>query len=508
MNKTAINPEDFLILVVDDQTTNLKVLRVILERAGYKLTFAKNGEQALERVASARPNLILLDLMMPEMDGLEFCQLLKESQDFARIPIIFLTASHEKEHLLKAFELGAVDYITKPFNKPELLARVRTHLELYYLRERAVKRAEQERILNSITHSIRHSLNLQDTLAIAASKLQQFLRADRVLIVRCEALSECGIVAEACTPEFPPLPKSTLLDLSWFKQENLSGLQVTHNWSLEQTNPPAFPEYHLDWLKSHHIKAEVIVPLFQGDRFWGVLVAHRYQQLENWVSEEIEILSRIVDQLAIAIQHSELHYQLQAANEQLHHLANTDGLTKLANRRCFDCHIGREWKRLKRDQLPLSLILCDIDYFKKYNDFYGHPQGDACLKRVAQAISGAAHRPADLAARYGGEEFGVLLPNTDGRGAAQVARRIQKAVAELKIPHEKSDCNPYVTLSMGISSLIPSGDLTPAQFVKIADVALYTAKQKGRDQYAIHAEVTHPFCELPEQELNAGSLEK
>ncbi|MFM7406435.1 MAG: response regulator [Cuspidothrix sp.] len=122
MLQNSIHPQDFFILVVDDVALNLKVLRAILEPIGYQLSFATSGKQALDRIASAKPDIILLDLMMPDIDGLEVCRRLKNDLQMATIPIIFLTASQEKEHLLQAFELGAVDYVTKPFNKLELLA--------------------------------------------------------------------------------------------------------------------------------------------------------------------------------------------------------------------------------------------------------------------------------------------------------------------------------------------------------------------------------------------------
>ncbi len=145
------NPEDFLILVVDDINQNLQVIGEILEKIGYDTTFATSGEQALERVQSAQPDLILLDLMMPGINGLEVCQQLKTNPKFEEVPIIFLTASNEKEHLLAAFDKGAVDYVTKPFNAPELLARVRTHLELKKTREE-LKAAlyEQSRLIEKL----------------------------------------------------------------------------------------------------------------------------------------------------------------------------------------------------------------------------------------------------------------------------------------------------------------------------------------------------------------------
>jgi diguanylate cyclase (GGDEF)-like protein len=141
---TSFCPEQFLILVVDDINQNLSVIGSILEEVGYDTTFATSGEQALERVQMARPDLILLDLMMPGMNGLDVCEALKADLTLAELPIIFLTASQEKEHLLQAFDKGAVDYVTKPFNAPELLARVRTHLELKYTRDRLQKSLQEQ----------------------------------------------------------------------------------------------------------------------------------------------------------------------------------------------------------------------------------------------------------------------------------------------------------------------------------------------------------------------------
>ncbi|MGB3514597.1 MAG: diguanylate cyclase [Microcoleaceae cyanobacterium] len=145
----SFNPKQFLILVVDDVATNLKLLRVILEPIGYSLTFAMGGHQALERVTVFKPDLILLDLMMPEMDGLEVCQRLKSNPKYADIPIIFLTANYDKTNLITAFELGAIDYISKPFNHAELLARVRNHLLLKYTIDRL--KATQIELQNALT---------------------------------------------------------------------------------------------------------------------------------------------------------------------------------------------------------------------------------------------------------------------------------------------------------------------------------------------------------------------
>ncbi len=173
----------------------------------------------------------------------------------------------------------------------------------------------------------------------------------------------------------------------------------------------------------------------------------------------------------------------EEANQKLEQLVNVDGLTQVANRRCFDTRLQAEWKRLSQEQQPLSLILFDVDKFKSYNDYYGHLGGDDCLLRIAQIVQKTVNRPADLVARYGGEEFAVLLPNTDLAAAITIAENIQQAIHHQTIPHAQSDIKNIVTISLGISCIIPTCDIKPDTLIASADKALYNAKQNGRDRY-------------------------
>lgn len=175
---------------------------------------------------------------------------------------------------------------------------------------------------------------------------------------------------------------------------------------------------------------------------------------------------------------------LRKSNEKLTQLATTDALTGIANRRSFDRTLEVEWKRMKRNGLPLALIVIDIDFFKRYNDHYGHKQGDACLHQVAQLIRQALTRPGDFVARYGGEEFVVLLPATDLDGASHVAEKIRLAVQSRGIPHKDSNVAPSVTLSLGVSRAAPPlpVDVTPESLFRAADAALYEAKSQGRNR--------------------------
>ncbi|MDD2760995.1 MAG: diguanylate cyclase, partial [Methylomonas sp.] len=172
---------------------------------------------------------------------------------------------------------------------------------------------------------------------------------------------------------------------------------------------------------------------------------------------------------------------LQKANAELENLVMLDGLTQIANRRRFDACLEVECQRLLRDKTPMALILCDIDYFKAYNDCYGHQAGDDCLKKVAQAIAAALRRPTDMAARYGGEEFAVIMPHSDEQGAMQVAGLVRQAVNDLKIPHQDSQVAQFVTVSIGFATAMPFHRCTPVSLLKAADQALYLAKTSGRN---------------------------
>ncbi len=177
--------------------------------------------------------------------------------------------------------------------------------------------------------------------------------------------------------------------------------------------------------------------------------------------------------------------ELEAANCELERLANLDGLTQVANRRRFDEYLAHEWRRSYREKMPLALIMCDLDFFKPYNDTYGHQAGDDCLQQIAHTMDRVAKRPADLVARYGGEEFCIILPNTTAEGGFHIAQTIQKETQLLKIVHRQSSVSEYVTLSMGVACTLPDISRGPETLVAVADEALYEAKQSGRNHIIV-----------------------
>jgi len=212
--------------------------------------------------------------------------------------------------------------------------------------------------------------------------------------------------------------------------------------------------------------------------------------------EKVSSLYRLLDVHQLLIAQSQIHElasdliknlykELKISNIKLQKLATIDQLTQLPNRRRFDNYITQQWHQMKREQFPLSLIMGDVDFFKLYNDTYGHQAGDYCLQKVGKAIKISVNRVTDLVARYGGEEFAVILPNTHAKGAIYLAKRILINVRQLQMPHEKSTISDRVTISLGVATLIPTNEATPDNLIALADAALYQAKSSGRNRFAL-----------------------
>lgn len=339
------------ILIVDDYKTGRLKLSMTLASQGHAVQMVENGRQALKLLKTETFDLVILDILMPKMNGYQVLEIMKNDCTLRDIPVVVISAVDDMDSVIQCIEIGAEDYLPRSFNPTLLHSRIGACLEKKRLRD---QEKEQHRQL--------YGLN--------------------------ESLAE----------------------------------------------------------KNAQLQAEI---------------------LERKQAEK-------------ALQKTK--QALEIANRKLHRLAMLDGLTRIANRRRFDEYFQKEWLRARRENTFLSLILCDIDFFKLYNDTYGHQQGDDCLKRVAQAMNGVLKRPGDLVARYGGEEFAVVLPNTDLAGAVRVARLIQQEVSSLNIRHEKSSVKNSVTLSLGVACTRPAKMDSMDSLLTAADESLYNAKESGRNR--------------------------
>jgi len=203
----------------------------------------------------------------------------------------------------------------------------------------------------------------------------------------------------------------------------------------------------------------------------------------------VEMLVRVRSALKLKLemdQRKARERELEALMRKLQELSSQDGLTHVANRRCFEDILLVEWLRSRREAIPIALLMIDIDFFKAFNDTYGHLEGDVCLIAIATAIRNALKRSSDLVARYGGEEFGIILPNTELAGAVIIAELIRAKVADLHIEHEASSVSEHVTVSIGVASLIPDRTAEPRSLIAAADAALYQAKRDGRNCIRVH----------------------
>lgn len=451
------------ILVVDDTPDNLRLLLRALSAEGYRVRCAKSTPLALRRVQTALPDLVLLDIRMPQMNGYDFCRWLKGNARTREIPVIFLSVLDEAKDKVRAFGLGGVDYIAKPYHIDEVLARVRYQFQ-------AQQQQQQLQVENR---------RLRQENAEQQQSLTQIEQAYQLLSQVLNSLAD-GIAAFRAVRN----QQGEIEDFQW-----LLGNEALANWV--GRSPAELAGATL---------AEILIPCPNDDvlnLFIRVVEQHETLRYELLCEPNGEIplwfelmATRLGDGLVARLrnvtEYRQVVSQMQVTISELQVLTTQDGLTQIANRRAFDQYFAMEWQRLARTQEPIALIMGDIDRFKRFNDLCGHAVGDRCLRQVAQAIASVVKRPADLVARYGGEEFAILLPHTTLLGAAQVAEQVQTAIQNLRLAAPRRECE-RVSLSLGVASQIPGRPRTIAELLAEADRALYRAKEQGGNQVCLGA---------------------
>ncbi|PSN12278.1 hypothetical protein C7293_20890 [filamentous cyanobacterium CCT1] len=348
--------------------------------------------------------------------------------------------------------------------------------------------SQRERLIAEIAQRIRHLLDLDSILAQTVTSVQTFIEADRVIVIQCGADMSGEVIQESQSGAYPPMLGWALRDPWSVGKTFLAHYQAGRGLAVENVYTQNLSPNQLAFLEYFQIQAEIVVPLLEDQTLWGLLIAHQCRSPRTWRTSDVRLLQNLATQVGIAIQQAKMHRELTLANQRLKRMAYLDGLTQVANRRRFEQYLDQEWRRMSRENGPLSLIMADIDSFKGFNDRYGHQAGDNCLRLVARLLTRAAKRPGDLVARYGGEEFALVLPNTDLAGAETVAEDIRLLVRGHRIAHEGSAVAKIVTMSLGVASALPAIGGSSADLVKRADDALYSAKNHGRDQVRVDGE--------------------
>jgi two-component system cell cycle response regulator len=436
------------LLVIDDDPQVTRLFSILLGGEGYKVTAGSRAADALSKARSLSPDLILLDVQMPDLDGYETTRRLKGDPATCSIPVILITGLNDQDNKLKGLEAGADEFLPKPVDPSELLVRIRSMLRLKdyreQLRSRSLSYAEEPPAHNHAErkpHSVVVLVEDESERGVVIAGLPQNL-------YRVTAASP----ADGPRAVVQHQADMVILD-STASREHLSALRdEDNNLATLAAVPPDDPELRVRLLD------------------WGVS----------------ELLIRPFDSREVGLRAARLIKQkmeLRALEERYRKAlsaASNDSMTQLSNHGYFRRFLELELKRSRRQNHPTSLIMLDIDDFKSKNDNFGHAAGDMILIEAASRIKRSL-REIDLAARYGGEEFAVVLPYTDRAGAAVVAERIRAAIASCTFPDVASRQPLGVTASLGLA-VCPDDAVSPEDLIRFADDLLYRAKEAGKNR--------------------------
>lgn len=482
------------ILVVEDTPTQAAMIKLGLVRLGHEVVLAVDGIDAIEKVYKEQPELIVSDVVMPRLNGYQMCRLLKDDRQTSGVPLILLTSLDQKEDVFWGLKSGADKFITKGGDIPELVGEIQAFLDEWYrdgaakkavghnprsaasmdfnVIERVMKLLDRNLFESTVVNEIQNLVNTLDDYRKAIISVLEILGKVIDFHVGCIALLNEG-AREYHYFVNKSVDRKFLANLRRDIDELL--LQAGDREALgpEVEEETVDPHGLLDAPGDHPaaIGSMSSSVLTTKGRPSGVICLASMEG-KNFTGRSVQTFEIICRQANIVIDYARLY-------EHNKRLSITDGLTKVFNHRYFQEQLTREFSRCSRHRTSLSLIMMDIDHFKRFNDTYGHQQGDIVLKELARVFQQQL-RGCDVLARYGGEEFAVIMPETDAVVAAKVAERLRFAVENHGIPGQDEELR--VTISMGVAT-VPRGDIaTPAELVTAADQALYRAKENGRNR--------------------------
>ncbi len=485
------------ILIIDDNPANLRALLLYLEQAGFDILIATSGERALQQLECLRPDLILLDVLMPDINGFETCRQLKANAVTKEIPVIFMTALTDTMNKIKGFEVGAIDYVTKPFQHEEVLARVHTHLTIRRLQQ---QRQTQNLLLEEKNQQLQREITERKR---AEETLRQYNRELSLLQDMGDVLQTCrteqetySVVINTCKHIFPSdsgclcLRDASQTRLknagSWGEQPPTPRLfigghaEIPAHGKLHTIENPGTGTLYLHLERSSNKSYSHALRNVSGEISGVLLLCIQHEDCNFFNDDDtpgIEskqmILSRVAEHYALVLGNLRLRERLKM--ESIH-----DPLTGLYNRRHMEAFLKREIHRSERHRTHVGFIMLDIDHFKHVNDTHGHDTGDAVLKELGGLLQNSI-RGGDIACRYGGEEFLLILPEVSLNIAAGRAEELRKRIQELRIHH--NDKVLQITISLGVATL-PEHGFDTNDVIKAADEALYQAKAEGRNRVA------------------------
>ncbi|MET3897252.1 two-component system cell cycle response regulator [Devosia sp. UYZn731] len=450
------------VLIVDDIPTNVRLLEARLTAEYYEVVTASSGPQALEICNNSDVDIVLLDVMMPDMDGFEVCRRLKSNPKTHHVPVLMITALDQPSDRVKGLEVGADDFLTKPVDDMQLMARVKSLVRLKSLTDELRARAltgqqiaieDAMRVMDQIT-TTGGSILIIDTDARHAERIKGYLGDHRV-----------DVLTQPADAVFQVTGAQYELALVSMALDDFDPLRVCSQIrTLEHTRT-----------------LPIILMADEGDK--PRVVRALDLGVNDFISRPVE-RNELAARVRTQIRRQRYALELRQSVSNTMALAVTDDMTGLYNRRYFDRHLGVMLGKAQSQERDMAVMLLDIDHFKSVNDTHGHDIGDAVLKEFSLRLKRNI-RGVDLACRFGGEEFVVLMPDTDFRQAEAVAERVREAVADRGF--EVGTARPLtVTVSVGVTLQESLAD-TPETLIKRADVALYRAKREGRNRVVFDA---------------------